>query len=372
MRALVYVIFPASVLIAFTALLRALLLDRLPKRLFTVLWLVAAVRLVIPFSAVLPSGLAPQQPVDALFTATAQAHHGLFNAVGMAAAPAPAQRRLLLCVWAAGAAGMALYFTLAHIRFLRRCREALPAEVPAADAVVRNFGLRRRVRVLVCRQVSTPLTYGLLRPVILLPPGMEDAPEGTVRCALTHELVHVRALHVPLKYLLAAALCLHWYNPLVWLMYALANRDIELSCDEQSLRRLGGDRAQYAAVLIDLEAGRGAGPLLSGLGAQAVRERVRQAMLFKRHGAGACILAAALLLCAGAVFVSPTEVAEESGNSAPLATATPASIQQVTGGPLIPARGTPPPFGTLPERAVEGGVPLSPAPTPYPVPAVSQ
>ena len=74
---------------------------------------------------------------------------------------------------------------------------------------------------------------------------------------LEHEFVHIQRFDVLSKLLLIAAVCVHWFNPLVWVMYVLANRDLELSCDETVLRRFGGDvRAAYARVLIRMEAAR--------------------------------------------------------------------------------------------------------------------
>ena len=103
----------ASVLIAFTALLRALALERLPKRTFTALWLVAAARMVLPLSLTVP---APAAPVSAVYRAVAQA------------APAPVQDRFpwVMVLWLAGAAVCTGWLLLGHFMSLRRYREALP------------------------------------------------------------------------------------------------------------------------------------------------------------------------------------------------------------------------------------------------------
>ena len=75
-----------------------------------------------------------------------------------------------------------------------------------------------------------------------------------LRYVLEHEFVHIRRFDALWKLLLLAAACAHWFNPLVWVMYVLANRDLELSCDETVVRRFGGARASYARVLIGMEA----------------------------------------------------------------------------------------------------------------------
>lgn len=107
-------------------------------------------------------------------------------------------------------------------------------------------------------RISSPLTFGVLRPVILVPKKTDWTDETALRYVLEHEFVHIQRFDVLSKLLLIAAVCVHWFNPLVWVMYVLANRDLELSCDETVLRRFGGDiRAAYARVLIRMEAARG-------------------------------------------------------------------------------------------------------------------
>ena len=107
-------------------------------------------------------------------------------------------------------------------------------------------------------RISSPLTFGGLRPVILVPKKTDWTDETALRYVLEHEFVHIQRFDVLSKLLLIAAVCVHRFNPLGWVMYVLANRDLELSCDETVLRRFGGDiRAAYARVLIRMEAARG-------------------------------------------------------------------------------------------------------------------
>lgn len=107
-------------------------------------------------------------------------------------------------------------------------------------------------------RISSPLTFGVLRPVILVPKKTDWTDETALWYVLEHEFVHIQRFDVLSKLLLIAAVCVHRFNPLVWVMYVLANRDLELSCDETVLRRFGGDiRAAYARVLIRMEAASG-------------------------------------------------------------------------------------------------------------------
>ena len=97
-----------------------------------------------------------------------------------------------------------------------------------------------------------PFVLGLFRPRIYLPLGLSGAERAYV---LAHERAHIRRLDHATRLLAHLALCLHWWNPLVYLALRLSARDMELSCDERVLSRADGDeRAGYANALLDLSA----------------------------------------------------------------------------------------------------------------------
>ena len=105
-------------------------------------------------------------------------------------------------------------------------------------------------RVRVSRRIDTAFVAGMLRPRIYLPEGLSERER---ECVLAHERGHIRRGDHLMKPLAYVALCLHWFNPLVWLAWVLAMRDMESSCDEAALRRLGnGARADYAQTLLDM------------------------------------------------------------------------------------------------------------------------
>lgn len=376
MSGLLHMTLAASVLIAATALLRALFLDRLPKRVFTALWLMAALRLLVPWSVPVPVLPAPEPAVaiSPVYEPAAPAVTDAYqpapamdaapvNTVTAPAAPLPVPVQdarpavdwswLPQAIWALGAAAALGYFLLRHQLCLRQYREAVPADDPAVDAILNRLRCRR-VRVRTAQCVSTPLTYGLFRPVILLPKDMPgDARE--LAYVLCHELTHIRHMHILYKYILTAAVCLHWFDPLAWLMLSLANRDLELSCDEAVLRAMEGDRAGYAMALISQEARRGLSPLESGFGAKAVKERIVNIMKYRRRSAACLALAVALVASSAAVFATAVEAAPGPAISDPFVTAPPSPTPEPT--PMPEPVVTPVP---TPEPE------LTPAPTPEP------
>lgn len=174
-----------------------------------------------------------------------------------ASAPA-AQAPVWAIVWAVGAAVCAVVFAAAYGRCCREFRASFPVENDVIRRWLQSHPLRRTIAIRQSGRISSPLTFGVLRPVILMPKKTDWTDETALRYVLEHEFVHIQRFDVLSKLLLIAAVCVHRFNPLVWVMYVLANRDLELSCDETVLRRFGGDiRAAYARVLIRMEAASG-------------------------------------------------------------------------------------------------------------------
>lgn len=272
----------ASAVILLTALLRHFAANRLPRRMYIALWDVALLAGIVPFRV----------PCEALSRLTRQVKETVSRADGAvfsvpSQAPSLAQGttmpvpesvtavmptvapavsdgvrdsltqavqplretvqaapewlwQALGVLWMTGAVVLAA--VLAYRWITCRCAfsEALPCGDERAVTFLREHRLMRRIRARVSGRIVSPLSYGLLRPVILLPAAMADADDQTMRYVLTHEFMHIRAWDVLRKSALLFALCLHWFNPLAWVMLRLCNRDMELMCDERVVRCLGG------------------------------------------------------------------------------------------------------------------------------------
>lgn len=155
----------------------------------------------------------------------------------------------------------------------------------------------------------------MIHPVILLPKTTDWNNEDTLHYVLAHELVHIKRFDIIAKVVLVVALCIHWFNPLVWVMYVLANRDIELSCDETVIRQFGEHtRAAYAKVLISMEETRsGFTPLCNNFSRNAIEERITAIM--KTRKTTVVSLALAALIVAGTTSVFATSALAESKGS---------------------------------------------------------
>lgn len=161
---------------------------------------------------------------------------------------------LLTAVWLAGAAAMLAWNGAAHLRFLSYLRRwSDPVSdwdaVDAFNSLGDQLQLHRRPRLLMCQGLKAPMLAGVLRPALLLPQGKITGEE--LGFSLLHELTHYRRGDIWLKMLAVWVNALYWFNPLMWYMVHLVERDTELSCDEEALRRLSPqDYAAYGQTIL--------------------------------------------------------------------------------------------------------------------------
>ena len=94
------------------------------------------------------------------------------------------------------------------------------------------------------------MLVGLLHPKLLLPEG--DMGDNDIRYSLLHELTHFKRRDIWLKTLVLWVNALHWFNPLMWYMTRLVERDMELACDEAALKTLPREEhSAYGRTLLD-------------------------------------------------------------------------------------------------------------------------
>lgn len=141
-------------------------------------------------------------------------------------------------LWLLGAAGMLLWGGISYIRLRRKLRVAVPM----------GQG------IFIADDIGSPFVLGLFLPKIYLPTGLGEKEQGYI---LLHEKHHIRRCDHIIRWLSWLALCVHWFNPFVWAAFILAGRDMEMSCDEAVLKKIGpGDRAEYSATLLTFATGR--------------------------------------------------------------------------------------------------------------------
>jgi len=293
----------ASVMILLGILIRHFTLAKLSKKTFVFIWMLAMVRLLIPFE--LPFGFNPFDRVDNLMLQINQTDHSFdFNLLDNTQNPQIANSfehiyqpinqhlpltsprsaigrsfnvnlleqvtpnlaesvvtpvlnpvDLLVGIWVIGMVIFTLHFTINYIKFRRMISDSLPLE----NEFIRQFTtkyqptLRRKIQIRQSQKITSPLTYGMVNPVILIPKTLDWNDYEQLEYIFAHEYIHIKRFDCLIKTIATLVLCIHWLNPLIWVMYILLHRDIELSCDERVLELFGEQaKSTYALALIDL------------------------------------------------------------------------------------------------------------------------
>ena len=111
---------------------------------------------------------------------------------------------------------------------------------------IREFGLKRKVEIYINNNLKTPLTFGILRPKIILQDHIL-ADEKLQDHVLIHELMHIKKFHILLNHLINIVACLYWFNPLLWLSLKYLDQDIEINCDKLVVENLVDTRKNRKA-----------------------------------------------------------------------------------------------------------------------------
>nr|WP_255610759.1 M56 family metallopeptidase [Blautia sp. DFI.6.71] len=328
--------FLGTVIILLIVVLRTVLINRLPKKTFLILWWIALIRLLVPFSiksvtsiySLLQSIYSDINPVRTAQTTTFLPIHGNMPEIANGLSEAMVQRTesisILSVIWLAGLLLCFGFFAVSYIKCYREFRFSLPVENDILEAWKEKHPLKRSLSIRQTETIAAPLSYGVIRPVILMPKNTEWKNIYQLRYVLEHEYVHIRRLDMLTKLIMIAAVCIHWFNPLVWVMYILFNRDLELSCDETVVRRFGMDiKSVYATALISMEEKKsGLTPLCNSFSKNAIEERIRAIMKIKKTSKFAVIISAVLVICVTGGFATSasslekkTETAQENGET---------------------------------------------------------
>ena len=209
------------------------------------------------------------------------------------------------------------------VRYFWSRRKLLQVSSPAGEedqaaleTARRRTGCDREAELYRCSGIHTPMLMGFRRPVILLP---ADVPAGSLEAALAHELTHLKHRDTWYMLLMTLARCVHWFNPLVWLMVRVARRDMELYCDYDLLNGQGEEvRRAYGRAILDQMTGRDRG--FSGLttgfsgSKKEVFARFRAIMDTdpKRKGRVVLVLAGAVIVLSGSLVACQSETSPDT------------------------------------------------------------
>lgn len=320
---------------------RAVFSNKLPKIISYVLWLIVLVRLLIPFS--LPSMFSIYNAItfpEKIMTqnseysgtnnnvterqvnqTTAQEKsvssiikqnlNSSFSMVTPQASVDPMQIFIIVFswVWVSGMAGLMICSLFAYARTSHRLKEAvLYKENDLIERCSRMLKLHRKVQIFTSGRIHTPVVCGLLKPRIILPQYLaQGSSELELTHIITHELVHIKRFDYLIKPLAVLTLCLHWFNPVIWLSFVLSQKDMEMSCDAKVLSVSERDiRSEYANSLIAMASRQNVlfnGGLLA-FGENNIKSRIKGIMKYKKTRVWSGIAAIAILIIFGFVLLT--------------------------------------------------------------------
>lgn len=235
--------------------LRRPLLRVLPASFMRLLWIMVAIRLLVPFPSPLSSTSLPPVsiPQGALGVIDfLPSGNTIASAVETAVGDSGQQlSSLLVTVWLAVSILLLVWMSLRYAYFYLSLRHAAPVAEPVFGGWLHEKTFRRTVRVRTVEGVLSPFTYGVVRPVVIVPRGFGRLSSETDHMAFFHELVHVSRMDVLLKLSLNVVSCIYWFNPIILVAKKIAFRDIELACDEAVLiNKSAESRKAYAVSLV--------------------------------------------------------------------------------------------------------------------------
>ena len=198
-------------------------------------------------------------------------------------------------LWLAGA----LILLCKNLLALYKLRRALAVSLPAEE------------NVFLADQIDSPFVLGLFRPKIYLPSSLREEEQEFI---LRHERCHIRRGDHAVKVLFFLALCLHWFNPLIWLAFSLFSRDMEMSCDEAVMKQMEGDiRTSYSEAILRFASGKhspAAAPLAFAEG--DAKSRIKNVLSYRKPAFWLVAVSAMLLVAAGIFLLADPKDGEPS------------------------------------------------------------
>lgn len=274
-----------SIAIALFLLLRPILAKRFPAHIMCVVWAVFALRILVPFNFTLPKAAvislpnaqdmvitvneyetanSPSKPI--VGTEIIQEPQEEINAeASKIQAPTQANRppimeldfaKVLAGIWLTGAILYAVWQISGRIHFerkIKRWKDSKPNIniIDIAEHTAQQMGIKHLPDISQCAGITSPMLVGVIHPTLLLPPYASYNYKHW-QFVMCHELMHYKRHDLAVKVLFVLAKCVHWFNPLVWIMCREGNRSMELACDSAVVK--GNDsnfRKAYSNALLD-------------------------------------------------------------------------------------------------------------------------
>ncbi len=265
----------ASYVILFVVIVR-LFLKKAPKILSYALWGVVFFRLICPFSFESVFSLLPANPTTIINNAsshqsfqidsiTQTVSENLPSTITSSANTSHSIFFTLSVIWLIGVAALVIYSIISALKLKRSLSSSLPKINNIYEA----------------ENLKTPFVLGMINPKIYIPSRLSQMERS---CIIRHEQIHIKRFDYIIKPLAFLVVCVHWFNPLVWLAFFLMGTDMELSCDERVIKEMGSEiKKDYSTLLLSLSMNRriiNGSPL--AFGESNIKGRIKNVLNYKK------------------------------------------------------------------------------------------
>jgi beta-lactamase regulating signal transducer with metallopeptidase domain len=302
---------------------------------------------------------------------------GASPTIHRAASPGLEWQQLAVLLWAIGVGGVGLFFALGLLRLRAVTRDALPADDrlrAQARRLAAEIGVERPLRLLASSGLASPATWGVRRPVIIVPQAVDEWSEERRRLVLAHEIVHVARLDWAWRLLAQLGCCVYWCNPLTWLAARRLRREQELACD-LAVVELGTRPSTYAYHLLSIAraaAGYRALPLAAlDMARQSQMEGRLMSILADRPSRALrrSLLVPALSVLVALPVLATVQTKAPEAPEAPVAPTRPVLAMSIEPAPIAPVPIAPVPVEPVPVEPmpiepVLAGAPVAPVAAP--------
>lgn len=273
-----YWVFNMSIMAAITGVLVMLirLVKKIPRRLMVVLWVIPFLRMTFPFGLNSPYSLMSllskiTTKTIVVYQPTEDVGFSVTNCVMAADTYFPITYKVNILenifkvasvIWIIVCLAILLMLAVIYFTTLYEVKDAA----------------HLRDNIYLSEKIISPAVYGIMKPKIILPASYKDRD---IELVILHEKMHIQSADNLWRVLAFFIVAVHWFNPLCWLYLKLFLADIELSCDERVLTKVGDSRTKDYALSL-LESRQGVTVFASAFGGAKIRTRIENILSFKK------------------------------------------------------------------------------------------
>ncbi len=229
----------AGLIIIIMILMRKFAIKKLNYSIILSVWLLAVFRLIIPFDKMSDLSIYNiyYKIKFAFFNSVSEIDYSIIN-------------NIFIYIWLIGFILSSIYFLIVFYNSHRKIKSAVLFDSDYIYDFIKKQNLKRNVAVKVSNEISSPVSFGIIKPVILFPFDYDFDNREQLSHILLHEILHIKCFHSIIELLFSFLICVFWFNPFVWFLRFFIEKDLEILCDKKAIALLGSKK-KYADSLVN-------------------------------------------------------------------------------------------------------------------------